>query len=143
MDKHLRRWLAGMGLVLGIGFTINVFAGHCPKNLHQDDKGYWTSNDQPGWKSHRPTSPTVTLEAKDFGGAVYSPLKKRIACVYKASDGKWVALLSSVYHPFNQDDLKAQEGKNSPWEYNQQHKDWVCGTPKHKLEDCQFDIKQP
>ena len=140
MDKHINHWLIVLGLV-AVGISTTSLAAtkphSCPSNIEQNNKGYWVSNDPPEWKSHRPTTKDVTLSAKKFGGVVYSPKKKRLACVYKASNKKWVALLSSVYHPVNEDDLIG-----SAWQYNQKHKDYVCGKPKHSLKDCLFNIKK-
>lgn len=135
MDKQGNCWRVVLGVLFGISFGMGALAATCPANLQQDSKGYWTSNDPPGWKSYRPTGSNVAVDAKHFGGAVYSPTKKRIACVYKGSDGKWVVLLSSVYYPFSKDDL------SSAWEYNPKHKDHICGEPKQTLKDCKFDVK--
>ncbi len=136
METPMNRLMVTLGFIAGLSFSASALAVTCPTALHQDSNGYWTSNDTPGWKSHRPTDKNITLESKNFGGAVYSPQKKRIACVYKGSDGNWVALLSSVYHPFNEDDLKG-----TGWEFSQQHKDYVCGQPKSGINDCGFNVK--
>ncbi|OGO90994.1 MAG: hypothetical protein A3F41_05090 [Coxiella sp. RIFCSPHIGHO2_12_FULL_44_14] len=125
------------GLLISLGLLTTAWAGQCPTTMQQDGQKYWVSNDPPGWKSHKPTAKDITLTSDRFGGVVYSPEKKRIACVYKGSDGQWIALLSDVYHPFNEDDL---QGKT--WEYSPEHKDYVCGQPEHALEECQFDVKK-
>lgn len=129
-------WLTGITLLIAGIFAIPALAETCPTHISQDSKGYWTSNDGPGWKSTEAKT-GVTLEAQDFGGVVYSPEKKRFACVYKDSTGTWVALLSSVDHAFEKEDLKGEA-----WEYNEQYKDHECGTPKSKLQDCEFDFKK-
>ncbi|WP_423063665.1 hypothetical protein [Candidiatus Paracoxiella cheracis] len=125
-------------LCLGVGLSFTTaasFAGQCPSNLHQDSEGYWTSNDTPGWKSVKPTDTKVTVESKNFGGAIYSPTQKRIACVYKGSDGQWVALISNVDHPFNEDNLNLKV-----WTFVNKHNIYICGTPKYKLDECTFVI---
>jgi hypothetical protein len=129
-------WFIGISFLLCIGFAIPVFADTCPTNISQDSKGFWTSNEAPGWKSTE-GKPGVTLDIKDFGGVVYSPEKKRIACVYKDSTGEWVVLLSSVDHAFEKEDLQG-----TAWEYNDKYKDYECGTPKSALKDCVFNVKK-
>lgn len=134
--KKLRsmHWIVGVVLLsTGIGFG---HAAQCPTvdSLKQDSEGYWTANDEPGWKSVEASKPDITI--KEFGGVVYSPEKKRIACVYKDSTGKWVPLISSVFHPFEKDDLS----KN--WKYDEKDKDWSCGAPDHSISDCQFEVKK-
>ena len=136
MKNFKRYFLRTLTLVIGLGFLTTLFAGTCPETVSQDSQGYWVSNDSPGWKSPSPSKTGLTLNANNFGGVVYSPAKKRIACVYKDSAGNWVALLSDMYHPFNEDDLK-----NDVWEYSQQHKDYICGQPKNTRTECAFDIK--
>ena len=137
-----KNWLVVvLGVMVGLGgsalaATDSSKTNTCPTNLHQDKNGYWTSNDLPGWKSQLPTKKGITLTSKDFGGAVYSPQKRRIACVYKDPDGKYIALLSNIYHPFAEDHLT---GKG--WEFNHQYKDYICGKPKSDLNDCEFAIK--
>lgn len=137
MKHPTHRLVQVLAIATGMSFVATTFAGSCPKNLTQDSQGYWSSNEPPGWKSPQPTDKKVTLEAKNFGGAVYSPSKKRIACVYKDSSGKWIAILSNIYHPFNEDDLKG-----NAWQYSQKHKDYICGQPKYELKDCTFEIKK-
>ncbi len=135
METIKSRLMLVLAAALGLCYSVQSLATLCPTHFNHDQNGYWTSNEHPGWKSHRPTNANVTLDPKDFGGAVYSPQKKRIACVYKASDGNWVALLSSIYHPFNEDDLT---GKG--WEFSQEHKDYICGQPKSGIYDCDFKV---
>src|SRR3990167_11193580 len=129
MLRRTAYWFMGMALITGTNFITSALAETCPTHISQDQQGYWTSNDGPCWKSTE-AKPGVTLEVKDFGGVVYSPEKKRFACVYKDSTGKWVALLSSVDHAFEKEDLKGEA-----WEFNPQYKDYECGTPKSKLTD--------
>ncbi len=134
MMKHT--WIALASIPAAIACATTAVAGQCPTALHQNSKGYWTSNDSPGWKSIKPTERSDTLAAKNFGGAVYSPAKKRIACVYKSKSGKWVALLSNLTHPLNEDDLNMKV-----WKHVQKHNVYVCGTPKYKLKDCTFETQ--
>lgn len=129
-------WMIGITLLMGISVAIPALADTCPTNLSQDSKGFWTSTEAPGWKS-TDGKPGVTIDIKDFGGVVYSPEKKRIACVYKDSTGEWVVLLSSVDHAFEKEDLKG-----NAWEFNEKYKDYECGTPKSTLKDCTFDVKK-
>lgn len=135
MMKHKFIALA-FSVPAAITFAATAVADHCPTSLHHNHKGYWTSNDSPGWKSIKPTKHGDTLAAKNFGGAVYSPLKKRIACVYKSKSGQWIALLSSLSHPINEDDLNMKV-----WKYMQKNNFYLCGTPRYKLKDCTFKIK--
>jgi len=130
------RIVISLCLSAGLGFTSISFANHCPSKLHQDSKGYWTSNDEPGWKSVKPTASHVTLEPNNFGGAIYSPKQRRMACVYKSSEGKWIALVSNINHPFNQDDLNMEV-----WTHAKKQNIYICGTPKYKLKDCTFEVK--
>ena len=113
-------------------------ASRCPTELHRDNKGYWTSNTPPGWKSITRTPSSETLDPNNFGGTVYSSTNKRIACVYRSSKRRWVALLSNINHPFNEDDLKG-----TVWKYVPKHKDSICGKPDHGLHDCEFDLHVP
>ncbi|AAO90271.2 hypothetical protein [Coxiella burnetii] len=136
MKRYSSVCLAVLGGFVAIGLSTAILAANCPKNMQKDAKGYWTSNEPPGWKSYRPSESDSTLEPKDFGGAVYSPAKKRIACAYKTTNNKWAILLSSVYYPFEASDLKS-----TTWKYNPQHKDYICGSPKQTLDTCQFEIK--
>lgn len=130
---RLIRWVV---VLTTLAITLPALADHCPTTITQDSKGFWTSNEAPGWKSTN-GKPGVTLSAKDFGGVVYSPEKKRIACVYKDSTGEWVVLLSSIDHVFEKADLKG-----STWEFNDKYKDYECGTPKSTLKDCEFTVKK-
>ncbi len=130
-----KRILMAVGIIMGLGAAPYALST-CPTTFHQDKEGYWISDDAPGWKSHQPTGKDVKISEQQFGGAVYSPVKKRIACVYKGSHGRWVALISSQQHPFNEDDLNM-----SAWMYSKKHNDYICGKPKHGLSACTFSVK--
>lgn len=107
-------------------------AANCPVDLHQNNAGYWTSNDYPGWKSNEAFPLMNSLNSANFSGAVYAPDKKRIACVYHDISNQWVVLLSNIYHPINSAELKGK------WRYDANHHDYVCEKPIAQLKDCQF-----
>ncbi len=124
--------LVGAGL-----YSAPAIAGTCPTNFYQDKSNFWVSDDPPGWRSYKKSPPNSTLSAKNFGGAMYSPKLRRIACVYRGSDKKWVALVSSNEHPFNPDDIKINK-----WKYIEKRKNFICGTPNHTRSECEFKVDQ-
>ncbi|MCH9644942.1 MAG: hypothetical protein K0U29_08475 [Gammaproteobacteria bacterium] len=110
------------------------FAATCPTQLIQDHKGYWLSHEKPGWKSFRVTKHNVSVKVKNFAGAVYSQQRNRMACVYRASDGYFIALVSHKKAKIK------PTGKN--WRFNKSHGDYACGQPKVKnISGCQFNLK--
>jgi len=129
-------------IVLAALLIENSYSTTCPQTFKQDPKGFWYSSDSPGWKSHKPTHPDVSIHADHFGGVVYSPKKERLACVYKASDGKWIALVSNI-HPQISIDKQATDnsGVKPAWKYNPTHKDYSCGLPSvNKISQCSFQL---
>lgn len=119
-----------------------AFGDSCPTDLKQNEKGYWYSDSKPGWKSHKTTGTDVTLSADHFGGVIYSPKRKRVACVYKASNGQWIALVSNVHHGIVIDKQALNDSGHGPaWQYNKKHDDYACGYPNvTHIDGCQFDL---
>lgn len=121
-----------------------VCAATCPTDIKRNKEGYWYSDQKPGWKSKKRTPENITLDTKDFGGVVYSPKHKRLACVYKTSDKKWFALVSNK-HPNIVIDKEAKDdsGKGPAWRYSKKYHDYACGTPfTTKLSKCVFELKE-
>ena len=135
------KWAAG--LAIGLGIITSAIAATCPTQLTQDAEGYWKSDQTPGWRSHKPTPKNVTISPNDFGGVVYSPSKKRLACVYKGTDGKWVALVSNVSSKVKIDKhAPADVGGGSAWKYNKRHNDYACGKPTvTSIASCPFELQ--
>lgn len=107
----------------------------CPSKFYRNDEGFFISDQPPGWRSYKPSPNGTTLKVDDFGGAVFSPEHKRIACVYRDSNNKWVALVSSRAYAFSQDDLNIDA-----WKYNHKRKMFVCGTPESSRTECHFKV---
>ena len=128
------------GAIACLFFSSNVLANTCPTNLTQDEKGFWHSSEQPGWKSHIATPKDVTVDPKNFGGVVYSPKRQRLACVYRASNNKWIALVSDAHQGIKIDQNgKDDSGKAPAWVFSQKHSDYACGRPRvSDLSKCQF-----
>ncbi|MCB1826806.1 MAG: hypothetical protein KDH94_00175 [Coxiellaceae bacterium] len=126
----------------GLILSSTAFADTCPTDLKKDDDGYWYSDTKPGWKSHKTTPDGVTVSSSNFGGVVYSPSRNRMACVYKASDGKWVALVSNVHHGIVIDKKATDDSGNGPaWQFSTKHKDYACGHPTvTNIQGCQFQL---
>lgn len=140
-----KKTIIGCAISFCASIAINhaVLAYTCPTNLKQNSEGYWYSQEKPGWKSHKPTDRDVTISATDFGGVVYSPTRHRLACVYKASDGKWVALVSAVHKNIVIDkQIKDSANNSAAWKFNQQYKDFACGQPSvTNIEGCPFTFE--
>ncbi len=127
---------------LGLMSLNTAQADICPVHLKRDYRGYWYSNNKPGWRSYRSTIEGVVINTNHFGGVVYSPKRHRIACVYKASNGKWLALISNEYKPIIIDQ-KAMDysGHHSRWQFDKKYKDYVCGQPTVKhIKECSFQL---
>ena len=134
--------LLGSGIIFAVGVTTSAFAETCPTKLQRDAKGFWSSDSKPGWKSHRATKEGITVETKKFGGVVYSPKRHRLACVFKASNGKWIALVSDVHKGIiiNKDSLDVKD-KAPAWKFSKKHQDYACGRPSvSKIERCSFKL---
>ena len=129
-------------LAILFGFVNVAIADTCPTKLARDSNGYWYSDSKPGWKSHKPMPEGVTLKAVNFGGVVYSPERHRIACVYKASNGKWVALVSNVHHGILIDKKAMDDSGEKPaWQFSKKHKDYACGQPNvTRIQGCPFEL---
>ena len=135
MISRILQCLTALSLIAGLSTPSTLMARTCPERIKQDSQGYWVSNNPPKWKSHNPTKGGIWVKTEHFAGSVYSPSKKRVACVYRPTDKQWVIMWSNIKHPISGDNLIG-----SAWEYNHQHKDFVCGKPKHSLSDCQFKL---
>lgn len=133
---------ASVGLLITAAFSISATAATCPTKLTQDSNGYWLSKAAPGWKSHKATPRGVTLSTKNFGGVVYSPARNRLACVYRASNKKWVAVISNMNKNIKIDKNAVDaSGKKAAWKFSTKHKDYACGQPSvQKIETCQFSL---
>ena len=121
-----------------------TLANTCPTHLHQDHKGFWTSHEAPGWKSHLATEQGVDLSSNSFSAAVYSPKYKRLSCVYKADNGKFIALISNSNNHIriNKAGLDDSE-KGHAWNFSEEHKDYACGLPSvSHLDGCRFYLNK-
>lgn len=133
--------------ILALAFTTffgssTILSSTCPIELKRGQDGYWYSDEKPGWKSHKTTPDDVTVSPNDFGGVVYSPQRHRLACVYKASDGKWLALVSNAHHGVVIDKKATDDlGTNSAWVFSKKHRDYACGHPTVKnIKGCPFEL---
>jgi len=135
--------LIGTGIIFTLGVTVSAFAATCPTDLQRNHNGFWFSDTKPGWKSHRATKNGITVSSDNFGGVVYSPKRNRMACVYKASNGKWVALVSNMHQGINIDKAAADDkGKGPAWRYSSKHKDYACGRPTvTRISGCSFQLE--
>lgn len=142
MEQYHRAFLVTFLASVGLVLSMTASAKTCPTDLKKDHQGYWYSDSAPGWKSHKPTHGDVIIDPNNFGGAVYSPQRNRIACVYKASNGKWMALVSNIHNKITIDKQTADSsGSRAAWKYNPTHKDYACGLPSvKKLSKCRFDL---
>ena len=138
----LRKTLLTSVLLSTFGLSTLSIANTCPTELKRDHEGYWYSDEKPGWKAHKKTPDGVTIKVADFGGVVYSPQRHRMACVYKASDGKWVALVSSPHNGILINKKATNDPGNGPaWEFSKQHKDYACGHPTvTDIKGCEFQL---
>lgn len=132
------------GIICSIALSSTALANTCPIELKRNHNGYWYSDTKPGWKSHRTTKVGVTLSADNFGGIVYSPKRHRMACVYKASNGKWIALVSNLHRGIVIDkSTMDNSGKKAAWKYSIKHKDYACGQPSvTKISKCSFQLEK-
>jgi len=131
-----------LSAMLGFIHVNTAQAETCPVHLKRNYKGYWYSNNKPGWRSYRSTIEGISVNTHHFGGVVYSPKRHRLACVYKASDRKWLALISNKYKPIVID-KKAMDysGHHFRWQFNKKYKDYVCGQPiTTHIEECSFQL---
>lgn len=124
-----------------IGIPLTAQADTCPTQIKQDTQGYWYSEQKPGWRSHVYTSTDIKLDTHYFGGVVFSPKQQRMACVYKATNGRWLAIVSDSYDGFKIDKQAVDEsGAKAAWQYSDQHSDFSCGRPSvTKLTGCPFN----
>lgn len=122
--------------------SFSALAATCPTNIQHNDKGYWYSKEQPGWKSVRASKDKLQIDAKDFAGIVYSPKQDRLACVYKTKKG-WIALVSNVFGSVKIDSsIKDDSGRSPAWRYDKKHKDYTCGMPYvNDISKCQFSFQ--
>lgn len=137
-----RKTIITSSVAVGLALSGTALADTCPTSLQQDHNGYWYSKSKPGWKSHKTTPSGVTVTASNFGGVVYSPKRKRIACVYKASNGKWVALVSNVHHGIVINKKAMNDSQQGPaWQFSTKHKDYACGYPSvTHIKGCKFHL---
>ena len=130
-------------LIAGLSLAGPASADTCPTKLTHKANGFLVSKARPGWKSHKKIPAGVTISAKNFGGVVYSPQRKRLACVYRASNKEWVALVSERNFGISIDkEAKDSSGKNAAWQFSKKHGDYACGRPAVKgIADCKFTVK--
>jgi hypothetical protein len=131
-----------LGSLSLIAISSIAFANSCPTQLHREYDGHWVSKQSPGWKSAEITPAGVTINTKDFGGAVYSPKQKRIACVYRSSKGFWVAMISHTHKGFQVNKHALDDARTATaWQWDHNHKDFNCGRPTvTKGKNCQFSL---
>lgn len=139
-----RQLLCGCILITCTLVTYADVLRTCPTNLKQDDNGYWYSTEKPGWYSRISTPKDVTLSAKNFGAVVFSPTRQRLACVYKASNNSWIALVSNLYADIEINKQTMDDTGNGPaWKWNVDHKDYSCGIPHTSdINKCSFRFKE-
>lgn len=122
------------GLVMLMSAT-SSFSHHCPSHFSRNSDGRFVSDEAPGWHSYVLLEPKVSLDAKQFSGALYIPDRHQIACVYKASNDQWIALTSNPRHAFNEDDLKIEV-----WNYDADRGEFNCGKPNKNRLACEFTV---
>lgn len=130
-----------MTLALSI-VVITGFGDTCPTQLHQEYDGHWVSTQAPGWKTAGTTGLHTLINTNDFGGAVYSPTQKRLACVYRRSDGFWIALISHTHKGFQIDKHALDDARSATaWHFDKKHHDYTCGRPTvTKIKNCLFSV---
>ena len=136
MDKK------GLALLSLCCFSVLALADSCPTQLIKNHEGFWVSQQAPGWKSSEHTSQNTIINTNDFGGALYSPKDKRVACVFRTSQGYWVALVSHVHKGLQIDRHMLDDAhQHRAWKWDPKHKDFVCGRPTvSKVKNCKFTI---
>lgn len=134
--------LASAALLVTSLMATTAMAATCPTELQRNADGYWMSSQAPGWKSHKKTAPGVTINAKNFGGVVYSPKRQRLACVYRTSDDKWLSLVSERHTGISINRKSMDKTGNKPaWKFSEKHGDYACGTPSvMKISGCEFNF---
>lgn len=114
----------------------------CPTHFYKEHDGFWVSQEAPGWKSSEQSGTNVTINTKDFGGAVYAPNQRRLACVYRSSVGYWVAFVSHVHKGFQVNRHALDDArKHHAWTWDAKHKDFSCGRPNvTSIKNCKFTL---
>jgi len=125
-----------------LAFSTLISANTCPTQLVKEYNGFWISQEQPGWKSSEQTGVNTTVNTKDFGGAVYSPSQKRIACVYRTSRGYWIAMVSHTHKGFQINKHALDDArKHYSWKWDPKNKDYSCGRPSViRPKNCEFTL---
>ena len=125
-----------------LAFCSIAIANTCPTHIIKEYNGFWVSKEAPGWKSSEQTGSNVTINTHDFGGAIYSPNQKRLACVYRSSAGFWVAFVSHVHKGFQIDRHALDDARqHHAWSWDKKHHDFACGRPNVvNLKHCQFTL---
>ena len=123
-------------------FPVVLLANNCPTHLTKSHDGSWVSDEAPGWQSAELTGPETKINVKDFGGAVYSPTKKRLACVYRTNQGYYIAMVSHIHKGFQINPHKrGRAGKLAAWQWDNTHHDFTCGKPDVlSAAKCEFTI---
>jgi hypothetical protein len=123
-------------------FSTITLADTCPTQLHKEYDGHWVSNQAPGWKSSETTGSNNTINTRDFGGAIYDPTQKRMACVYRSNKGFWIALVSHTHKGFQINKHALDDARTArAWRFNKKHNDYSCGRPTViKIKNCEFTI---
>jgi hypothetical protein len=136
--KHFNIWLKLTHVIILFSLLLSsAWAATCPTELMQQHQGYWLSHQQPGWKSNSPTEHNISVNSEQFTGVVYSPKRQRLACVYRTSDGKFLALISNKHRT-----IKINTGaEQAVWHYHKDKKDYSCGKPGvKKISGCTFQL---
>ncbi len=121
--------------------STSTFAANCPVNINQNTKGYWLSQDEPGWTSAETTPTHIKLLTEHFGGVVFSPKLARLACVYQTTAGQWRALVSNQHSGIHIDQNATDNKGNKVWQWSNEHQDYSCGQPLVKSSSgCPFSI---
>ncbi|PHQ81141.1 MAG: hypothetical protein COB66_02945 [Coxiella sp. (in: Bacteria)] len=136
MDKNV---VAVFSLAI---LSTTALATTCPTTMIREHDGYWVSQQTPGWKSSEQTGFKTTLNVNDFGGAIYAPAQNRMACVYRSSDGYWVALISHTHKRMHVNRHALNTARtHTAWQWDKKHKDYACGRPNvTKLSQCTFTL---
>ncbi len=114
-----------------------TFADTCPTQLIKEHDGHWVSHQKPGWRSSEKTEHGTQINVKDFGGALYSPKEKRLVCVYRSTQGFWIAMISNT-----PDSVQIQNNMHHhAWHWDKKHHDYTCGRPNIiDPRNCQFKL---
>jgi len=115
----------------------------CPTKLDRSIEGYWYSTQHPGWSSIETFPQTITINPDHTGAIVFNPMKARLACVYKNSENKWVAIVSMPTNGIRTDTGILNQQSRRVWQWSDEHQDFSCGIPDaNHMAQCRFTLEE-